>query len=124
MEFDDMLNPVQGNGVYADDLPFFGGQMIWKANPNIVEKLREVNALMAHIPIKHSYMHCWRHKTPVIYRATAQWFVGMDIKGKMAKRCVKALWKASKPPRLRPLGAGPPAQHDRQPPRLVYLAPA
>ena len=85
MEFDDMLNPVQGNGVYADDLPFFGGQMIWKANPQIVEKLREVGALMAHIPIKHSYMHCWRHKTPVIYRATAQWFVGMDIKGKTGK---------------------------------------
>jgi isoleucyl-tRNA synthetase len=85
MSFDDMLNPVQGNGVYADDLPFFGGQMIWKANPNIIEKLRDVNALMAHTPIKHSYMHCWRHKTPVIYRATAQWFVGMDIKGKDGK---------------------------------------
>ncbi len=85
MSFDDMLNPVQGNGVYADDLPFFGGQMIWKANPNIIEKLRDVNALMAHTPIKHSYMHCWRHKTPVIYRATAQWFVGMDIQGKDGK---------------------------------------
>ncbi len=85
MSFDDMLNPVQGNGVYADDLPFFGGQMIWKANPNIIEKLRDVNALMAHTPITHSYMHCWRHKTPVIYRATAQWFVGMDIKGKDGK---------------------------------------
>lgn len=78
MSFDDMLNPVQGNGVYRDDLPLFGGQMIWKANPHIVDTLREVNALMAHTPITHSYMHCWRHKTPVIYRATAQWFVGMD----------------------------------------------
>ncbi|MCK0716144.1 isoleucine--tRNA ligase [Chromohalobacter sarecensis] len=78
MSFDDMLNPVQGNGVYRDDLPFFGGMMIWKANPQIVDKLREVNALMVHTPITHSYMHCWRHKTPVIYRATAQWFVGMD----------------------------------------------
>ncbi|TVP46396.1 MAG: isoleucine--tRNA ligase [Halomonas sp.] len=85
MSFDDMLNPVQGNGVYADSLPLFGGQMIWKANPHIVEKLREVGALMAHKAITHSYMHCWRHKTPVIYRATAQWFVGMDIKGKDGK---------------------------------------
>ncbi len=85
MSFDDMLNPVQGNGVYADDLEFFGGQMIWKANPNIVEKLREEGALLAHIPITHSYMHCWRHKTPVIYRATAQWFVGMDVAGKDGK---------------------------------------
>ncbi|SDM54223.1 Isoleucyl-tRNA synthetase [Franzmannia pantelleriensis] len=81
MSFDEMLNPVQGNGVYADDLPFFGGQMIWKANPQIVEKLAEVGTLMAHKTITHSYMHCWRHKTPVIYRATAQWFVGMDLKG-------------------------------------------
>ena len=82
MSFDEMLNPVQGDGVYADDLPFFGGQMIWKANPQIVAKLDEVGALMAHTPITHSYMHCWRHKTPVIYRATAQWFVGMDVQGK------------------------------------------
>ncbi|REC94552.1 isoleucine--tRNA ligase [Kushneria indalinina] len=81
MSFDEMLNPVQGNGVYTDDLPLFGGQMIWKANPNIVEKLAEAGALMAHKPITHSYMHCWRHKSPVIYRATAQWFVGMDIQG-------------------------------------------
>ncbi|WP_253446248.1 isoleucine--tRNA ligase [Halomonas sp. Y3] len=85
MSFDEMLNPVQGNGVYVDDLPFFGGQLIWKANPQIVEKLAEVGALMAHKRITHSYMHCWRHKTPVIYRATAQWFVGMDVKGKDGK---------------------------------------
>ncbi|WP_282041526.1 isoleucine--tRNA ligase [Halomonas alimentaria] len=85
MSFDEMLNPVQGDGVYADDLPFFGGQLIWKANPQIVAKLEEVGALMAHQPIIHSYMHCWRHKTPVIYRATAQWFVGMDVQGRDGK---------------------------------------
>ncbi|WP_445619602.1 isoleucine--tRNA ligase [Kushneria sp. Sum13] len=85
MSFDEMRGPVQGNGVYVDDLPFFGGQMIWKANPNIIEKLGEVDALMAHKPITHSYMHCWRHKSPVIYRATAQWFVGMDIQGREGK---------------------------------------
>ncbi|MCL7942048.1 isoleucine--tRNA ligase [Halomonas sp. ATCH28] len=85
MTFEEILSPVQGNGVYADDLPFFGGQMIWKANPRIVDKLREVGALMHHEPITHSYMHCWRHKTPVIYRATAQWFVGMDVQGKDGK---------------------------------------
>ncbi|MGM0694664.1 MAG: isoleucine--tRNA ligase [Pseudomonadota bacterium] len=82
MSFDEIESPVQGNGVYADDLPFFGGQLIWKANPQIVDKLREVGALMHHEPITHSYMHCWRHKSPVIYRATAQWFVGMDVAGK------------------------------------------
>ena len=78
--FDEILNPVQGSGVYVPDLEFFGGQFIWKANPNIVEKLREVGALLRHEIITHSYMHCWRHKTPIIYRATAQWFVGMDLK--------------------------------------------
>ncbi|KAF7599818.1 MAG: isoleucine--tRNA ligase [Candidatus Dactylopiibacterium carminicum] len=76
--FDEILSPVQGNGVYGPSLEFFGGQHIWKANPQIVEKLREVGALLKHETISHSYMHCWRHKTPIIYRATAQWFVGMD----------------------------------------------
>ncbi|HQQ34409.1 MAG TPA: isoleucine--tRNA ligase [Rugosibacter sp.] len=76
--FDDILNPVQGNGVYAADLPFFGGMHIWKANPKIVEKLEEVGALFSHEKITHSYMHCWRHRTPIIYRAAPQWFVGMD----------------------------------------------
>ncbi|GAB2180545.1 isoleucine--tRNA ligase [Denitratisoma sp. agr-D3] len=80
--FDDILNPVQGNGVYVPSLEFFGGQFIWKANPNIVAKLQEVGSLLKHETISHSYMHCWRHKTPIIYRATAQWFVGMDVKAK------------------------------------------
>ncbi|WP_458525950.1 isoleucine--tRNA ligase [Onishia taeanensis] len=79
LEFDDFISPVQGNGVYVDDLPLFGGMMIWKANPTIVTALSEAGALMAHKTITHSYMHCWRHKTPIIYRATAQWFVGMDV---------------------------------------------
>ena len=78
MTNDDILSPVQSNGVYVESLPFFGGQFIWKANPNIVAKLEEVGALLKHEVIQHSYMHCWRHKTPLIYRATAQWFVGMD----------------------------------------------
>jgi len=78
MSNDEILSPVQSHGVYVPDLPFFGGQFIWKANPAIVEKLREVGALLKHEAIQHSYMHCWRHKTPLIYRATAQWFVGMD----------------------------------------------
>ncbi|MBB3102820.1 isoleucine--tRNA ligase [Azomonas macrocytogenes] len=75
---DEILSPVQSNGVYVESLPFFGGQFIWKANPNIVAKLAEVGALLKHESISHSYMHCWRHKTPLIYRATAQWFIGMD----------------------------------------------
>ncbi len=75
---DDILTPVMGNGVYASDLPFFGGMHIWKANPVIVEKLKEVGSLFKVVNAPHSYMHCWRHKTPLIFRATTQWFASMD----------------------------------------------
>lgn len=78
LRYDQILNPVLGNGVYADELPLFGGQHIWKACPVIIETLREHGRLMATQAITHSYPHCWRHKTPVIYRAAAQWFVRMD----------------------------------------------
>jgi len=78
LAYDDILNPVQGNGVYTEELPLFGGQHIWKACPVIIDTLREHGRLMATQPITHSYPHCWRHKTPVIYRAAAQWFVRMD----------------------------------------------
>lgn len=78
MHNEDILTPVQGDGTYAADLPFFGGMNVWKANPAVVEKLAEVGALLKYVTIEHSYMHCWRHKTPLIYRATSQWFVRMD----------------------------------------------
>lgn len=78
MTNDEILNPVQSNGVYADWLPLFGGLFIWKAQPKIVDTLRVAGALYAVGKMTHSYMHCWRHKTPLIYRATAQWFVRMD----------------------------------------------
>ncbi|MFZ2294164.1 MAG: isoleucine--tRNA ligase, partial [Polaromonas sp.] len=76
--YDDILNPVQGNGRYVDDWPLFGGLNIWKAAPLVIEKLREHGRLFATHDIVHSYPHCWRHKTPVIYRAAAQWFIRMD----------------------------------------------
>ncbi len=78
LKADDILNPVQGNGTYEATLPLFGGQHIWKANPVIVEALRNAGRLLATSEMQHSYPHCWRHKTPVIYRAAAQWFVRMD----------------------------------------------
>jgi isoleucyl-tRNA synthetase len=76
--YDDILNPVQGNGRYVDELPLFGGLNIWKACPLVIETLREHGRLFATENITHSYPHCWRHKTPVIYRAAAQWFIRMD----------------------------------------------
>jgi isoleucyl-tRNA synthetase len=78
MAYTDILNPVQGIGAYATDFPLFGGQHIWKAVPVILEALKNAARLMATHPITHSYPHCWRHKTPVIYRAAAQWFIRMD----------------------------------------------
>ncbi|MDR3002890.1 MAG: isoleucine--tRNA ligase, partial [Acidovorax sp.] len=78
MDYKDILNPVQGNGVYAPELPLFGGQHIWKAVPVILDALKVAGRLMDTTTISHSYPHCWRHKTPVIYRAAAQWFIRMD----------------------------------------------
>ncbi len=78
MNDDDIATPVQADGRFAESLPYFGGMKIWDANPKIVAKLDEVGALLHQERHTHSYMHCWRHKTPIIYRATTQWFAGMD----------------------------------------------
>jgi len=78
LKYDQILNPVQGNGSYTEELPLFGGMNIWKACARVIEVLGQSDRLMATQPIAHSYPHCWRHKTPVIYRAAAQWFVRMD----------------------------------------------
>ena len=74
----DILNPVQGNGAYAADFPLFASQHIWKAVPNVIAAVDAAGRLMATKNIEHSYPHCWRHKSPVIYRAAAQWFIRMD----------------------------------------------
>ena len=78
LKADDILNPVQGNGSYEAALPLFGGSNIWKAQPAIVQALQDAGRLLARGDLQHSYPHCWRHKTPVIYRAAAQWFVRID----------------------------------------------
>ena len=77
------LNPVDARGVYLPSTPAIGdtplaGVHIWKANDLIVEALRDLGALLAHAPLDHSYPHCWRHKTPVAFRATPQWFISMS----------------------------------------------
>jgi isoleucyl-tRNA synthetase len=74
----DILTPVMGDGKFASSLPLFGGQSIWDANGAIVRTLAERGALLAKENYTHRYMHCWRHKTPVILRATTQWFAGME----------------------------------------------
>ena len=79
MKDEEILTPVTGDGKYVATLPLFGGLMIWDANWKIVKVLEERGALFAlEKNHTHSYMHCWRHKTPVILRATTQWFAAMD----------------------------------------------
>ncbi len=74
-------NPVGGNGVFLPDTPLFAGESVFKANPLVIETLRGHGALLCHIDIQHSYPHCWRHKSPIIFRATPQWFISMDQNG-------------------------------------------
>ena len=75
------LNPVGPNGVYLPETPIFAGQFIWKANDTIIALLRERGVLLAANTITHSYPHCWRHRTPVAFRTTPQWFIGMEQAG-------------------------------------------
>ena len=71
-------NPVDSHGVFLPNTELFAGQHVFKANPNVVEALKEKGKLVHHHDILHSYPHCWRHKTPIIFRATSQWFISMD----------------------------------------------
>ncbi len=78
-----LLNYVGPRGAYRADTPAAGGtelgnMHIWKANEALVDVLRERGVLLAFEKIEHSYPNCWRHKTPVIYRTTPQWFISME----------------------------------------------
>ena len=87
-------NPVNGEGRYRSDVPRVAGLTVWEANPVITEWLQENGRLLANIKIEHSYAHCWRHKTPLIYRATGQWFIGMDKAGHDGKTLRNKAMKA------------------------------
>ena len=87
-------NPVNGEGRYRSDVPRVAGLTVWEANPVITEWLQENGRLLADTKIEHSYAHCWRHKTPLIYRATGQWFIGMDKAGHDGKTLRNKAMKA------------------------------
>jgi isoleucyl-tRNA synthetase len=72
-------NPVGDDGRFYAGVPLVGGMSIWQANPLIIDTLAASGNLLAHDKLLHSYPHCWRHKTPIIFRATRQWFIGMDL---------------------------------------------
>ncbi len=73
-----MDNPVGGNGCYLPDTELFAGEHVWKASDLVIDTLRERGNLLHLARMEHSYPHCWRHKTPLIFRATPQWFISMD----------------------------------------------
>jgi isoleucyl-tRNA synthetase len=71
-------NPVDDDGRFFDGVGLVGGLSVWEANPVVIDTLAKEGRLLHNETITHSYPHCWRHKTPVIYRATRQWFIAMD----------------------------------------------
>ena len=74
-------NPVADDGKFAANLPLVGGLFVWKANDVVIDALQASGHLLHLEKVQHSYPHCWRHKTPIIFRATPQWFIGMDVRG-------------------------------------------
>ncbi|MCW8956278.1 MAG: isoleucine--tRNA ligase [Gammaproteobacteria bacterium] len=77
----EVYNPVASNGVFLPDTELFAGLHVNKANDDILKVLQDKQALLKHKKLKHSYPHCWRHKTPIIFRATPQWFISMNQNG-------------------------------------------
>ena len=74
-------NPVLGNGCFNEDTPLFAGEHVFSANDKVIDVLKARGALLHEERLTHSYPHCWRHKTPIIFRATPQWFISMDQNG-------------------------------------------
>lgn len=77
----EMAALINDAGLFNDHAPFFAGKGVFESNELVVEKLKETGRLLKLTKIRHSYPHCWRHKTPIIFRATPQWFIGMDANG-------------------------------------------
>ena len=91
-----VLCPVDDAGRFTDEVPEWTGQNIFKANPLVIEKLRESGLLLGHREITHSYPHCWRSKTPLIFRTTPQWFLGLDLEGgSIREKTLQAMEKVS-----------------------------
>ncbi|MCG5530196.1 isoleucine--tRNA ligase [Halorhodospira halochloris] len=77
----EVTNPVAGDGSFKEDTEHFAGMNVFAANPEVVKLLEQRGKLLHHEPYQHSYPHCWRHKTPVIFRATPQWFIDLGRHG-------------------------------------------
>ncbi|HZB99841.1 MAG TPA: class I tRNA ligase family protein, partial [Gammaproteobacteria bacterium] len=80
-----MNNPVGDEGYFLPEVELFAGEFVFTANDHIIEVLKAHNMLVHHVRVRHSYPHCWRHKTPIIFRATPQWFISMEGQGLRAR---------------------------------------
>jgi len=86
----DVYNPVKDDGTFDDTVSYFKGELVWDANPKIIELIREKGYLLLDEEITHSYPHCWRCKDPVIFRATPQWFISMDRRN-LRQKCIEEI---------------------------------
>ena len=84
------LYTVDSGGLYTEEIPYFTNTHIFKADPIVIEKLKEQNKLLKNDKLNHSYPHSWRSKAPLIYRATPQWFISME-KNDLRKKAIKAI---------------------------------
>ncbi len=84
-------NPVDDDGRFFANIPRVAGLIVWDANAVVIEELERRGALVKLARLTHSYPHCWRHKTPLIFRATRQWFVGMEVPGSKDGRTLRAI---------------------------------
>jgi len=88
----EIYSPMNDRGEFHKDVEFFAGMNVFDANPKVVEKLEELGNLLSSGEVTHSYPHCWRCKKPVIFRATTQWFIGME-ENDLRKRSLDAIRK-------------------------------
>src|SRR5690606_6522746 len=79
-------NPVDDDGRFFASTPLVAGLTVWKANDVVIQVLEDNKRLVRRESLRHSYPHCWRHKTPIIFRATRQWFIGMEEGGERTLR--------------------------------------
>jgi isoleucyl-tRNA synthetase len=82
--------PVDENGNFTKDVAFFAGRFVFDANEAVIDKLKEIGALLGRADMEHSYPHCWRCKSPIIFRSTEQWFISMDKNG-LRRKALKAI---------------------------------
>jgi isoleucyl-tRNA synthetase len=86
----DIYSPVDGDGRFTPDVPFFAGQFVFDANTSVNRKLAEAGALLREEVMEHSYPHCWRTNDPIIFRATEQWFISME-KNELRRKSLRSI---------------------------------